>query len=183
MSSSCATLSGSLGGGAWCGSSCLALRALASASSRALRASRAVSRGGASVAAGANVPLRRRVLVSRKSCRAASRAVAAFQSGWPGASAEALRANPCHAWLTAIHLQFNRTAVIGHINCRSRRQTSAALCMNIALISEHASPLATPGGVGRNRFAAAARAGVAQVSPSNFTCSRSIPVWLARCIC
>jgi hypothetical protein len=93
-SSFCAVLSCSSGGGARFVLSRLALRALASAPSRAGRAASTVSCGVASVASGAGGSLRRRVLVSRKSRRAASLAAAAFQSGWSGASAEALRANP-----------------------------------------------------------------------------------------
>ena len=92
-SSFCATLSCSSGSGAWFRLSRLALRALASAPSRAGRAASTVSRGAASAASGASGSRRRRVLVSRKFRRAASRADVAFQPGWPGASSEALRAN------------------------------------------------------------------------------------------
>lgn len=88
-----AVLSCSSGGGTYVRLSRLALRALSSATSRPGRVASIVARSDATAAPGAWVLLPRCVLASRKSHRAASSAGATFQSGWPGASAEEVRAN------------------------------------------------------------------------------------------
>ena len=93
-SSYCAVLSGSSGRGAWFVLSRLSLRASACSLRRAEPTSSTVACGAAASPTGGCGSRHRRVLATRKSRRAGSRAGAAFRAGGFGAFAKAVRANP-----------------------------------------------------------------------------------------